>query len=82
MWSATKPHTTKLSEQVREGGIYMNIEKFTRKSVTAITDAQNYAKKNGSNQIALEHLALALLTGEDSVAKEILNKTGRIQTGL
>ena len=82
MWSATKPHTTKLSEQVREGGIYMNIEKFTRKSVTAITDAQNYAKKNGSNQIALEHLALALLTGEDSVAKEILNKTGANSDGL
>ena len=60
----------------------MNIEKFTRKSVTAITDAQNYAKKNGSNQIALEHLTLALLTGEDSIAKEILNKTGANSDGL
>ena len=60
----------------------MDIEKFTRKSVTAIQDAQNYAKKHGSNQIATEHLALALLTGEDSIAKEILKKSGADCEGL
>ena len=52
----------------------MNAQKFTQKSLEAISLAQNLVIKNQNAQVEQEHILLALLEQEDSLIKEILKK--------
>lgn len=54
----------------------MNIQKFTQKSILAITTAQQLAQENGNAQIEQEHLAYSLITLEGELIKELLKKMG------
>ena len=58
----------------------MNIQKFTKKSVEAIQNAQSIAVQNQNPQIEEEHLLLALLEQNSSLIKELLKKMGIPQT--
>ena len=51
----------------------MNLEKFTKKSVEALENAQNLARMAGNAELQQTHLLYALLTGEDSLIKRILS---------
>ena len=52
----------------------MNINKFTQKSIQAINDCEKTAYEYGHQEIDQEHLLYALLTGEDSLLKELIEK--------
>ena len=52
----------------------MDIQKFTQKSLEIIQASQNIAIENQNSQIEQEHLLLALISGEDSLIKELLTK--------
>lgn len=54
----------------------MNIQKFTKKSVEALEEAQSIASRNSNPQIEQEHLLLALLEQDNSLIKELLKKMG------
>ena len=50
-----------IRDYTKKGGIFMNIQKFTKKSVEALEEAQSIASRNSNPQIEQEHLLLALL---------------------
>ncbi len=52
----------------------MNINKFTQKSIQAINDCEKTAYEYGHQEIDQEHLLYALLTGEDSLLKKLIEK--------
>ena len=52
--------------------MYMDIQKFTQKSIEAIQKAQNLAIEHENSQIDQEHLLYALLIGDNSLIKELL----------
>lgn len=52
----------------------MNINKFTQKSIQAINDCEKTAYEFGHQEIDQEHLVYALITGEDSLLKKLLEK--------
>ncbi len=52
----------------------MNIQKFTKKSVEAIQNAQSIAVQNQNPQIEEEHLLLALLEQNSSLIKRTIKK--------
>ena len=52
----------------------MNIQKFTQKSIDAITKAQEIVIQNQNAQVEQEHILLALLEQENSLIKELLKK--------
>ncbi len=52
----------------------MNINKFTQKSIQAINDCEKTAYEYGHQEIDQEHLLYALLTGEDSLLKKLVEK--------
>ena len=52
----------------------MNIQKFTQKSIDAITKAQELVIQNQNAQVEQEHILLALLEQENSLIKELLKK--------
>ena len=45
-----------------KGGVRMNINKFTQKSLQAVQDCEKTAMEYGNQQIQQEHLLYALLT--------------------
>jgi ATP-dependent Clp protease ATP-binding subunit ClpB len=59
-----------------KGGISMNFQKFTQKSMEAIQDAQNLAIEHQNMQIEQSHLMLALLQQEQGLIPELLRKMG------
>ncbi len=46
----------------------MNVERFTRKSQEALTDAQSIGARFGHTEVDGEHLLLALVRQEDGLA--------------
>ncbi|MBI5266266.1 MAG: ATP-dependent chaperone ClpB [candidate division Zixibacteria bacterium] len=54
----------------------MNLNKFTQRSIDAISYAQQMAQAEGHPQITPEHLLAALLKQEDGIAVQILKKVG------
>ena len=68
-----KPRGKKLSgrgEEVR----YMDMRKFTEKSVTALQDAQSVAKEYGNQEIGQVHLFYALITADEGLIPQLLKK--------
>ncbi len=54
----------------------MNIDKFTKKSLSAIQNAQNAAAEYGHQEITEEHLLYALINDEDSLIANLFTKMG------
>lgn len=54
----------------------MNAEKFTQKSIEALSSATELAKENGNQQITSLHLMQALLTDEEGVCARVIEKMG------
>jgi len=54
----------------------MNAQKFTQKSLEAITSAQNIAIENGNVQIEPEHLLYALIDQDEGLIPRLFEKTG------
>lgn len=52
----------------------MNISKFTQKSIQAIQDCEKLAYDYGNQEIEQEHLLLALLTQEESLLAQLIQK--------
>ena len=52
----------------------MNLEKFTKKSLETIQNAQDLCNKNGNAQIEQEHLLYSLITLDDSLIFQLLKK--------
>ncbi|MBR3697328.1 MAG: ATP-dependent chaperone ClpB [Clostridia bacterium] len=49
----------------------MNFQKFTQKSIDAISSAQNIAQENRNPEVNQEHLLLALVNQDESLIKEL-----------
>ena len=56
-----------------KGGFFMNISKFTQKSIEAINGCEKLAYEYGNQEIEQEHLLVSLLSIEDSIIKCALN---------
>ena len=54
----------------------MNAEKFTRKALEAIQDAQRLATENGNQRLEQAHLLQALLSAEDGLIPKLLSRMG------
>lgn len=54
----------------------MNINKFTQKSIQAVQSCERIAMEYGNQEIAQEHLFYALLTQEDSLILQMMEKMG------
>lgn len=54
----------------------MNLNKFTQRSIDAISYAQQMAQSEGHPQITPEHLLGALLQQDDGIAVQLLKKAG------
>ena len=73
-----------------KGGIIMNAEKFTKKSIEAIQSAQSIASENANQQIEQIHLLYALLTQENGLISSLIESmsvnssalTNNIQTKI
>ncbi len=59
----------------------MRLDQFTIKSQEALDDARKLAEENQNQEIAPEHLLLALVEQEEGITKPILEKIG-VDTGL
>ena len=57
-----------------EGGFFMDMNKFTQKSLQTIQDCQKLAYEYGNQRIEQEHLLLALLRQDDSLVFRLLGK--------
>ena len=57
-----------------QGGVHMNIQKFTQKSVEAINDSEKLAYEYGNQEIEQEHLLVALLQQEDGLILKLIEK--------
>ena len=53
---------------------YMNMQKFTQKSLEAIQNAQSVAIEYGNPMLDQQHLLLALLQQEDGLIPQLLQK--------
>ena len=75
---------------VQDGGIGMNINKFTQNSLQAVQAMEKVAYEYGNQEIEQEHLLYALLTQDDSLILKLLEKMniqkemflGRVEEGL
>ena len=54
----------------------MNMDKFTQRSIDAISQAQQTAMANGHPEISAEHLLLSLLIQKDGFVPRIIRKIG------
>ena len=57
-----------------KGGMVMNLQKFTQKSLEAIQNAQSCAIEYGNPQLDQQHLLAALLMQEDGLIPQLLQK--------
>lgn len=57
-----------------QGGVFMNINKFTQKSMEAINQCEKIAYDFGHQELAQEHLLYSLLTIEESLIKKLIEK--------
>ena len=58
----------------RQGGMSMNINKFTQKSLEAVNQCEKLAYQYGSPEIDQEHLLYSLLTIDDSLILKLVEK--------
>ena len=56
------------------GGVFMNISKFTQKSIEAVNSLEKLAYEYGIQEIEQEHLLYALLKQEDSLILKMIEK--------
>ena len=63
-------------EQEQKEVVYMNINKFTQKSLQAVQNCERIAMDYGNQEIAQEHLLYALLTQDDSLIAKLMEKMG------
>jgi ATP-dependent Clp protease ATP-binding subunit ClpB len=54
----------------------MDLNKFTEKSQTALTEAQAIGTRHQHQAVDVEHLALALLEQEEGLVPRLLEKAG------
>ena len=54
----------------------MNIQKFTQKSIEAVSGCEKIAVEYGNQEIEQEHLLYALMTIEDSLISRLVEKMG------
>ena len=54
----------------------MDLEKFTKKAIQSINDAQTLALERGNQQIEPEHMAYALLNDDDGLIPKLVTKCG------
>lgn len=59
---------------VPKGGTFMNINKFTQKSLEAVQNCEKLAYEYGNQQIEQEHLLYSLLTLDDSLILKLITK--------
>lgn len=52
----------------------MNVQKLTQKSIEAVQLAQRTAEENGNQQLLQEHLLFALVTQQEGLIPELLQK--------
>ncbi len=64
----------KRADSVIKGGINMNINKFTQKSMEAVQNCEKLAYEHGNQQLEQEHLLYSLLTLEDSLILKLITK--------
>ena len=62
--------------------MFMDLNKFTQKSVEAIQNAQNSAIKLGNPEVTDIHLAYALLNDSDSIVAKTIQKIGADYNGV
>ena len=55
-------------------GMYMNIDKFTKKSIEAIQTMEKLAYQYGNQEIDQEHLVYALVTQDDGLISKMIEK--------
>ncbi len=63
------------SNFVKEGSS-MNLQKFTQKSIESVKSAQELMVEYGNQQMRQEHILYSLLTQEDGLISEMVNKLG------
>lgn len=56
------------------GGIVMNIQKFTQKSLEAVQDSEKLAYEYGNQEIEQEHLLYALIRQDDGLIMKLIEK--------
>jgi ATP-dependent Clp protease ATP-binding subunit ClpB len=61
---------------IRKGGQFMNIQKFTQKSIEAVNNLEKIASDYGNQEIEQEHLLYALIHQEDSLIARLIEKMG------
>ena len=54
----------------------MQIERFTKRSLKALQDAQTLASENGNSQVTSEHLLYALLSPNDGLIRQLFERSG------
>ena len=54
----------------------MRLDRLTVKSQEAMQEAQSLAQKKGNQQLDVEHLLLAILTEDEGIGTQILNRIG------
>ena len=59
---------------IKEGGITMNINKFTQKSMEAVQNCEKLAYEYGHQEIDQEHFLYSILTIGDSLIRKLLEK--------
>ncbi len=67
---ATRVHHRVLTQ----GGVTMNIQKFTQKSIEAVNDCEKLAYEYGNQEIEQEHLLVALLHQQDGLIPKLIEK--------
>ena len=60
----------------------MNAEKFTRKALEAVQDAQRIANENGNQRLEQVHLLQALLSAEEGLIPKLLSRMGTDNAAL
>jgi ATP-dependent Clp protease ATP-binding subunit ClpB len=59
---------------MKQGGGFMNIQKFTQKSIEAVNNCEKIAMEYGNQELEQEHLLYALLTLDDSLILKLIEK--------
>ena len=61
-------------QRKRTGGNFMNVQKFTQKSLQAVNDLEKIAYEYGNQEVEQEHLLYSLLNQEDSLILKLIEK--------
>ena len=63
-------------------GSFMNLQKFTQKSIEAVRAAQELMTEYGNQQMRQEHILYSLMTQEGGLISEMVNKLGANRSEL